>query len=110
MSKSRRFHVTLGLILSAVYPYVVTHVEELLPVLSAAAAVPGIIPRRGRGLMVAFGLPVAAIVCFLFAPQLKWRLSPRTPPLYDYLFSEGAFYIAGYALLAVGVGVLLLFR
>jgi len=110
MGMARRIHLTLGLILSAVYLYIGTHVGTLLPGLDAAATMPGFIPRRGVGLVVAYGLPMSAIVCFLFAPQLKWRLSPRTPPLFDYLLSEGAFYIAGYGLLAVGIGVLLLFR
>ncbi len=28
-----------------------------------------------------------------------WRFSPRTPPDYDYLFQETAWYLLGYALL-----------
>jgi len=71
---------------------------------------PQIAGKAARGYWVIYGLPVAAIVCFLFPRRLTWWLSPRPPPLYEYLITDGVWYVLGYCLLAVGIGVLLLFR
>jgi len=66
--------------------------------------------KAGTGILVAYGLPLAAIVCFIWPERLMWWFSPRTPPDYEYLFTEGAWYILGYVLLILGIGILLLFR
>jgi len=70
-------------------------------------------PRSGNpvnGWIVALGMPLAAITCFIWPERLMWWFSPRIPPSYDYLLTEGFWYYVGYASLIVGVGVLLLFR
>jgi hypothetical protein len=106
---TRRFHRLLGLLLASLYVYVVIHKSTFLPNLALAPPVAGS-RKAGTGYLVAFGLPLAAIVCFLWPERLMWWFSPRTPPDYEYLFTEGAWYLLGYVLLAVGVGVLMLFR
>jgi hypothetical protein len=105
----RRFHRVLGLVLACLYVYVVIHKSALLPNLVLAPPFAGS-RKSGTGYLVALGLPLAAMVCFIWPEQLMWRFSPRTPPLYDYLFTEPVWYLLGYVLLLVGIGVLLLFR
>jgi hypothetical protein len=111
---ARVFHTTLGIALLLIYLYVMTHLERFLPGLAAAADVhvsSGISrSRASRGFAVIFGLPLAAIVCFLFPQRLKWWLSPRPPPEFDYLLTEPFWYAVGYILAALGLGLLLLFR
>jgi hypothetical protein len=105
----RRFHVGLGVGLIMVYAFVLFHRSDVLPGL-VAKGMPSIVGRAARGYWVIYGLPIAAIVRFLFPQRLTWWLSPRPPPLYEYLITDGVWYLLGYCLLAVGVGVLLLFR
>ena len=105
----RRFHQLLGLALACLFAYVIWHKSRYLPNLAVAPAFAGS-GKAGRGYFVALGLPLAAIVCFIWPERLMWWLSPRTPPDYEYLLTEGAWYILGYALLIVGIGVLLVFR
>jgi len=62
------------------------------------------------GWVVAFGLPLLAIVCFIWPERLMRRFSPRIQPSNDYLLTESFWYCMGYAALIVGIGVLLLFR
>jgi hypothetical protein len=108
---NRRIHQALGLGLLALYVVVLFCRSTLLPGLAASAAyVPHAFSHAGTGLMVAYGLPLAAIVCFLWPERLMWRFSPRTPPDYAFLLTEGFWYALGYFLLLVGIGVLLLFR
>jgi len=105
----RIFHRTLGILLAGVYVYWITHQGRGMPAIGVR--VPAVyIGKAGTGILVAYGLPLAAIVCFVWPERLMWWFSPRTPPLYDYLFTEGAWYLLGYALLLIGIGVLLLFR
>jgi len=105
----RRFHAGLGVGIIILYAIVLLHQSELLPGL-VEKGIPQISGKASRGYWVIYGLPVAAIVCFLFPRRLTWWLSPRPPPLYEYLITEGVWYLLGYCLLAVGIGVLLLFR
>jgi len=105
----RRFHRTLGVVLACLYAYVITHKSHFLPNLVAAPRLAGA-RYSGIGYALIYGLPPAAIVCFLWPERLMWWFSPRTPPLYDYLFAEASWYLLGYLLLALGIGVLLLFR
>ncbi len=62
------------------------------------------------GWLVAFGLPIVAIMCFVAPDRLMRWFSPRIPPDYDYLLTPGFWYLVGYVALIVGIGVLLLFR
>jgi hypothetical protein len=105
------FHRFFGALLLALYIYLLVHHASLLPGLDIA---PSQVPLRaskiGVGWLVIFGLPLLAICCFLFPTQLMWRLSPRTPPDFDYLLTEGFWYLLGYALLLLSIGVLSLFR
>ena len=105
----RTFHRGLGILLAGVYVYWVTHQGRGMPALGLRAPV-GYMGKAGTGILVAYGLPLAAIVCFIWPERLMWWFSPRTPPLYDYLITEPAWYAVGYVLLVIGVGVLLLFR
>jgi hypothetical protein len=66
--------------------------------------------HAGTGLAVIYGLPLAAIACFLMPRRLMYWFSPRLPPAYDYLLTESFWYLVGYLLLALAVAVLLLFR
>jgi hypothetical protein len=77
---------------------------------------PAPFPRLGlrsgnpvTGWLVVFGLPLVTIICFSWPEQLMWRLSPRLPPSYEYLFTPGVWYLLGYVCLALSVGVSLLF-
>ena len=109
----RLFHAALGIVLLLTYLYVVSHQGALLPGLAAATETgPGSIhlPRASRGLLVVYGLPLAAIACFLSPRHLMWWLSPRTPPDYDYLLREPFWYMLGYILMAISVGLFALFR
>jgi hypothetical protein len=109
---ARPFHTLLGLFLLVVYVYGVTHLEKVLPGLAVAVDSLGVshAPKLSRGLLVLYGLPLAAIACFIFPEQLKWWLSPRPPPEFDYLLNEPFWYLLGYVLVALSVGLLLLFR
>ncbi len=106
---SRHFHRGLGLILANLYVVVLVNKSRWLPHLVAVGR-----PMGGRGagtgLLLAFGLPIAAIICFLWPERLMWWFSPRTPPDFEYLFQESAWYLLGYVLLVVAIGILLLFR
>jgi hypothetical protein len=110
----RRFHRALGLVVLLAYAYVLTHLAGVLPGLQfLPAPFPGLGLRSGNpvnGWLVIFGLPLVSVICFIWPEQLMWRLSPRTPPDYDYLFTPGVWYLLGYVCLALGVGVALLFR
>ena len=109
----RSFHTSLGVALLLTYLYVVTHQQALLPDLAAAAqgASPLLRPLRfSCGLLVIYGLPLAAILCFIFPRRLMWWLSPRPPPEFEYLLKEPFWYLVGYVLVALSVGLLLLFR
>ena len=97
----RGFHSVLGVLLAVVYAALLAH-PAWLPGLSAAA-------QFARPYSV-YGLPLAAIACFLMPRRLTLWLSPRVPPLDDYLLTPGFWYLAGYLLLAVSAGLLLLFR
>jgi hypothetical protein len=105
----RRFHIFLGLSLIAGYIYVVLHRKELLPGLSSATAGGVVLHGAARGFLVIYGLPLAAIFCFLWPERLMWRLSPRIPPFYDYLLTENFWYFVGYFLAVIGIGVLMPF-
>lgn len=105
----RGFHSVLGVLLAVLYAALLAH-PAWLPGLTAAAQWARPFSRVGTGLAVAHGLPLAAIACFLMPRRLMLWLSPRVPPLNDYLLTEGFWYLAGYLLLAVAVGLLLLFR
>lgn len=106
-----QFHRVFGALLLALYIYMLVHHGSLLPGLEFAPSQVPIVARRiGSGWLVILGLPLLAIGCFLFPTQLMWRLSPRTPPDYDYLLTEGFWYLVGYALLLLSLGVLSLFR
>lgn len=110
---ARRFHTALGIVLLLVYVYIVFHQNKVLPGLAAAnQGLPGTlpVPRLSRGLLVVYGLPLAAIVCFIMPRRLMWWLSPRPPPEYDYLLREPFWYLVGYVLVGIGAGVLALFR
>lgn len=109
----RIFHTGVGIVLLMIYIYVVSHEETLLPGLAAVSqGISGIqhIPRLPRGLLVIYGLPLAAIACFLFPRRLMWWLSPRPPPEFDYVLKESFWYLVGYLLAALSGAVLMLFR
>ena len=110
----RHFHRGLGLALLALYVVVLTHRSHFLAGLEfVRSPIPLGGPRSANplsGWLVALGLPLVAIVCFVWPRRLMWWFSPRTPPSYDYLLTENFWYCVGYAALIVGVGVLLLFR
>lgn len=105
----RRFHRALGLVLACLYTYVIAHKSHFLPALAVAPRLAGA-RYSGAGYALIYGLPLAAIACFVWPERMMWWFSPRTPPLYDYLFTEASWYLLGYVLLALGIGVLLLFR
>jgi hypothetical protein len=63
--------------------------------------------HSGTGEALAFGLPLAAIVCFLWPERLMRRFSPRLPPHYDYLLTEGIWYTYGYAVLLLASALLM---
>jgi hypothetical protein len=105
----RRFHRGLGIGLGLLYVFWITHQGQGLPSVGIPASV-GYSGKAAAGILMAYGLPLAAIVCFIWPERLMWWFSPRTPPDYDYLFTEGAWYILGYVLLIIGIGVLLFFR
>lgn len=105
----RRFHRGLGIGLGLLYVFWITHQGQGLPSVGIPASV-GYSGKAGTGILIAYGLPLAAIVCFIWPERLMWWFSPRTPPDYDYLFTEGAWYILGYVLLIIGIGVLLFLR
>jgi hypothetical protein len=105
----RHFHRGLGVVLAALYVYWVTHQGAGLPKVGMTSGV-GYQGKSGTGVLVAYGLPIAAMICFIWPERLMWWFSPRTPPEYDYLFTEGAWYVLGYFLLAVAIFVLLMFR
>lgn len=110
---AKRFHTALGIFVSLSYLYFVTHVRLFLSQLagvSGSLAGDNGVPKAGFGLLVIYGLPIAAIVCFIWPERLKWWLSPRPPPEYDYLLTEGVWYLVGYVLLIVSVSIFLLFR
>lgn len=111
---ARGFHLSLGVVLSVLYVFLVFHSHRALPGLEfLPSPLPVTTLRNGSpeiGWLVAFGLPIVAIICFIFPDRLMWRLSPRTPPDYDYLLTPGFWYVIGYFTLIVGAGILLLFR
>ncbi len=113
---ARSFHTVLGVTLLVVYVYGVTHLQSFLPGLAAAAQEgsgvlrPSRPSRLSRGLLVIYGLPLAGIACFIFRRRLMWWLSPRPPPEFEYLLKEPFWYLVGYVLVGLSVGVLLLFR
>jgi len=108
-TRVKRFHILVGLSLAAGYFYVLLHREKLLPALSSPAVGGVAVHGAARGLLVIFGLPLAAIVCFLWPERLMWWLSPRVPPSYDYLLTENFWYVVGYCLAVIGICVLMLF-
>ena len=83
----RRFHRGLGIGLGLLYVFWITHQGHPLPAFGIPASA-GYTGKAGAGILVAYCLPLVAIVCF----------------------TEGAWYILGYVLLTIGVCVLLLFR
>jgi hypothetical protein len=106
-----KIHRGLGVVVLCLYVYLMTHLSSLLPGLDLAptpVAMAG--NKRGTGLLIILGLPLLAVACFLFPTQLKWRFSPRTPPDFDYMLTEGFWYLIGYVLLALSLGVLAIFR
>ena len=105
----RHFHRVLGLIVAVLYVTVLLNRSRFLPQLVIAGRSVGT-RGAGTGYLLAFGLPIAAIVCFLWPERLMWWFSPRTPPDYEYLFQENAWYLLGYLLLMVAIGILSLFR
>ncbi len=105
----RKFHLGLGVLLAVVYVIWVVHPGRGWPSVGIPRSV-GYTGKAGTGILVAYGLPLAAIACFIWPERLMWWFSPRIPPDYDYLFTEGAWYVLGYFLLTIGIGVLLLFR
>jgi hypothetical protein len=105
----RGFHSVFGVLLAVVYAALLAH-PAWLPGLTTAAQSASPYSHVGTGLTVVYGLPLAAIACFLMPRRLMLWLSPRVPPLYDYLLTAGFWYLAGYLLLAVSAGLLLLFR
>jgi len=110
---ARRFHLGLGIALAILYIHLVVHQASLLPELAAPPPLDHFswaFAKSTTGYLVAYALPVAAIACFIWPERLMWWFSPRPPPSYDYLITEGVWYFLGYVLLVVGVGVLLLFR
>jgi len=104
------FHRAFGLLLLLVYIFLLAHRSSLLPGLEFTSVHTAIYGKQGTGWLIVLGLPLTAIACFLIPTQLMWWLSPRTPPDYDYLLTEGFWYAVGYALLALSVGLLSLFR
>lgn len=110
---ARLFHASLGIALLLTYIYVVSHQERFLPGLAAATqgGHDGVhFPRASRGLLLIYGLPLAAAACFIAPERLKWWLSPRTPPDYDYLLGEPFWYLIGYLLVGISAGLFALFR
>ena len=108
-----RFHTVLGwLVLAGYVAVVVIHGAWNFPGLGNAAAVISHVVgnKAGTGIFIAYALPLVAASCFLCPQQWMWRLSPRTPPSYDYVLGESFWYAIGYFVLAVSVGVLFLFR
>lgn len=105
----RGFHSVLGVLLAVGYAAILAH-PAWLPGLTAAAQFAPPYSRAATGLTMAYGLPLAAIACFLMPRRLMLWLSPRVPPLYEYLLTTGFWYLAGYLLLALAAGLLLLFR
>jgi hypothetical protein len=109
-----RFHRLLGVLLLGPYLYVVTHHAQVLPKLVAVprpALFGGVhddIPAFGYA--VFFALPLVAIICFLWAPQLKRWLSPRMRPSFDYFLDDDFWYALGYLALIAGIAILLAYR
>ena len=108
----RAFHSVLGLVLAVLYVLLLGRPSHLLPNLPSAPTMGWVRPYSpaGTGLVVIYGLPLAAIACFLMPRRLMYWLSPRPGPLYEYLLTESFWYLAGYVLLGLSVGLLLLFR
>lgn len=109
---ARKFHLVLGIALSLLYLFLLLHLRRMLPGLEL---IPPPLPvavsdNPGFGWLVAFGLPIVAIMCFVAPDRLMRWFSPRIPPDYDYLLTPGFWYLVGYFVLIVGIGVLLLFR
>lgn len=97
----KQFHFFLGMIVLITYVYILLYLDELFPGLaqilrssffdkgsSAGRAIPA--------LLILLVLPIFAFVCFVFPKFLEKRLSPRTRPLYEPIFTVGVWYIIGY--------------
>ncbi len=109
---ARKFHLVLGIALSLLYLFLLSHLHRILPgleLLPSPLPVP-VADSPGFGWLVAFGLPIFAIACFVAPDRLMRWFSPRIPPDEDYLLTPGFWYLVGYVALIVGSGVLLLFR
>ena len=109
---ARKFHLVLGFALSLLYLLLLSHLHRILPGLefiSSPLPIP-VTDSPGFGWLIAFGLPIMAIACFVAPDRLMRWFSPRIPPDDDYLLTPGFWYLVGYLALIVGIGVLLLFR
>jgi hypothetical protein len=105
----RQFHRGLGLVIAVLYVIVLLNRSRFLPNLVFAGRSVGA-HEAGTGYLLAVALPFAAVICFLWRERLMWWFSPRIPPDYAYLLRESAWYLLGYILLIVGIGILQLFR
>ena len=107
-------HRVLGVLLLAPYGYVVAHHAQILPrlVVSPRPALFGGLHHDipAFGYAVFFALPLVAIICFLWAPQLKQWLSPRNRPSGDYFLNDNFWYALGYMALLVGIAMLIPYR
>jgi hypothetical protein len=75
----RAFHSVLGLALAVLYVLVLGRRSPLLPNLPGGAVMGWVRPyaHAGTGLAVIYGLPLAAIACFLMPRRLMYWFSPR---------------------------------
>jgi hypothetical protein len=108
---SSHIHRGIGLALLGLYAYLITHLSSLLPGLDfTPIGFPAIGNKSGVGFLIVLGLPLVSVACFLLPTHLMWWFSPRTPPDYEYLLTEGFWYLVGYVLLALSLGLFSLFR
>lgn len=96
------------------YVYVVTHHAQILPKLlvrqrpALFGGVHSDLPAFGYSVL--FALPLIAIVCFIWASQLKRWLSPRMRPSFDYFLDDNFWYALGYVALIVGIAIPMPYR
>ena len=79
MTTARKFHLVFGIALSLLYLFLFSHLHRILPGLEFISS-PSPIPvtdSPGFGWLIAFGLPIIAIACFVAPDRFMRWFSPR---------------------------------